>query len=730
VEVHREALDIDALTRSIFADFDPMMATRGIRRRFEVSAGDRANVLMDRYIYERILFNLLSNAVKFTRPGGEIVVRLVHKGDRLTLSVRDTGIGIGPEDQAKLFRRFQQVEGAATRRFEGVGLGLALVKEFAELLSGTVTLQSRPNEGSVFTVECAAPETTGPAVALVATQWRARAYRGSPSASAPELPAADGAAERADRLDGKVLIVEDNEELARYIAECLRPICEAKVTHDADEAVKLIRDWMPTLVLSDVMMPGRDGLSLCREIKSDPVTRAIPFVLLSALTYRQALLQGWEAGADDYLFKPFHPTELVTRIRTLIVAQQKLAAEREARVAAETALSMTTRQLAEAQRLAHVGSWEWDVASNNIAWSDELYRLFGVERSEFSATYEGYLTHVHPEDRELAERTIREGLDSRGEFAFEHRVIRAGGEIVWVHGRGCVYRDDAGKAVRMAGTAHEITDRKQAEDARLRLVEAQAARHAAEAAREHADRANQTKDDFLATVSHELRTPLNAMLGWTSLLRSGCLSDDKRSHALEVVERNAQTQAQLVDDLLDVTRIISGKLRLDLERVELHRLAVEAMENLRVATSSKNIQIGAAIDPDACTVMGDRGRLQQVVWNLLSNAVKFTPAGGRVDVKLQRVGARAKLVVRDSGKGIAPEFLPRVFERFSQADGSPTRVHGGLGIGLAIAREIIQSHGGEIGVESAGVGKGATFTVWLALVESLPSREAASTMGT
>ncbi|HEX2735797.1 MAG TPA: PAS domain S-box protein [Polyangiaceae bacterium] len=230
-------------------------------------------------------------------------------------------------------------------------------------------------------------------------------------------------------------------------------------------------------------------------------------------------------------------------------------------------------------------------------------------------------------------------------------------------------------------------------------------------ARRNADTANRAKDEFLATISHELRTPLNAMLGWTRILRSGALEATKHNKALETIERNAVNQAQLIEDLLDVSRIISGKLRLNVESTDLVHVIEQTVDSLRPASEAKAITMLCDLVPRPATILGDEHRLQQVVWNLLSNAIKFTPSGGHVVITLKRSSAGYEFTVSDTGCGIKPDFLPVVFERFKQADGATTRAHGGLGLGLAISRHIVELHGGTIEVSSQGEGKGSTFTV-------------------
>ena len=253
----------------------------------------------------------------------------------------------------------------------------------------------------------------------------------------------------------------------------------------------------------------------------------------------------------------------------------------------------------------------------------------------------------------------------------------------------------------------------QARDVLVQLAASEASEREARARAEEMSRA---KDEFLATVSHELRTPLNGMLGWARLLSSGSLDATKEKRAIEAIERNAVAQAQLIEDLLDVSRIISGKLRLDLDKVGLRTVIDAAIESVRPAMDAKGIRLQCLIDPAVSPVMGDPNRLQQVVWNLLSNAIKFTQKNGRVQLSLTRVNSHVELSLTDNGRGIDPSFLPHLFERFRQADSSSTRAHGGLGLGLAICRHLVELHGGTIEAQSEGLSRGSTFIVSLPLL--------------
>jgi signal transduction histidine kinase/ActR/RegA family two-component response regulator len=233
------------------------------------------------------------------------------------------------------------------------------------------------------------------------------------------------------------------------------------------------------------------------------------------------------------------------------------------------------------------------------------------------------------------------------------------------------------------------------------------------AKRVEAERIGRLKDEFFANLSHEIRTPLNAILGWSQLLKPGKMTDAELTEGLEIIERNARVQAQLIDDLLDMSRIISGKLRLDVQRVELPSVIQAAVEVVQLAADAKGVRLEVVVDPIAGPVTGDPNRIQQIVWNLVSNAIKFTPRGGKVQVTLERVNSHVELSVSDSGQGIDPEFLPHVFERFSQADASATKRHAGLGLGLTIVKNLTELHGGSVRAKSAGLGKGSTFIISL-----------------
>ncbi|MBL0693579.1 ATP-binding protein [Comamonas sp. JC664] len=341
-------------------------------------------------------------------------------------------------------------------------------------------------------------------------------------------------------------------------------------------------------------------------------------------------------------------------------------------------------------------------------WVNEAgRRLLGIGRTEDVTQYM-LADFFLPEDREYVAQHIAPQLLNggrwEGEFRFRHFPTDT--PIPAHYNTFALTDPNTRRQVGIATVSRDIRGQKQLEAEREALLTRE------RAAREEAEEANRLKDEFLATVSHELRTPLTAVLGWVQMLRTGTLPQEKRERALATVERNARAQGQLIEDLLDVSRIMTGKLKLEVTSVDVSQVVEAALESMKPAAEAKGIRIQAALDSGG-SIMGDTSRLQQVVWNLLSNAVKFTPKGGRVQVLVERRNSSVEITVADTGQGISAQFLPHVFERFRQADGSTTRKTGGLGLGLSIVRHLVELHGGTVSVASDGDGQGATFVVSL-----------------
>jgi PAS domain S-box-containing protein len=305
---------------------------------------------------------------------------------------------------------------------------------------------------------------------------------------------------------------------------------------------------------------------------------------------------------------------------------------------------------------------------------------------------------------------------AEGRFHDEGWRLRKDGSRLWASVTITALRDDSGRLRGFAKLTRDLSERKQAETTQADTERREEMLEAERSARMEAQRAARMKDEFLATLSHELRTPLNAILGWTQVLRMGRQAPEDIKHGLEVIERNARAQVQLIDDLLDLSRILAGQIRLDVQRLALVDVITAAVESAAPGAHAKGVRLEKVLDPRGSLVSGDPARLQQVVWNLLSNAIKFTPRGGRVQVLLERVNSHIEMSVSDTGIGIPISFLPHVFERFTQKDSTASRNHGGLGLGLAISKQLVELHGGSIHAKSRGEGQGAAFTVKLPLL--------------
>ena len=503
-----------------------------------------------------------------------------------------------------------------------------------------------------------------------------------------------------------ILAVDDNAAQRYATTKLLKregfDVWEAATGTEALEKAR----QKPDLVLLDVKLPDISGLDVCRRIKQDPLTASIPVLHLTA-TYGagQDQVVALDAGADAYLTQPIEPIVLVATIRALLRTR-----EAENRARQVTAWWQST----------------FDAIGDGVMLLDREGRILRVNRA-----MAGLLGHtadeligqsglpalpgaVRPPDGWPAERARRTRERASAEVERDGRWFEIVADPVL---------DEAGEVSAIVRTVKDITERKQSET-RLGdlLAREQAARHEAE-------QVNRVKDEFLATLSHELRTPLNAIVGWTHVLRAGGLDAPATARAIETIGRNANLQAQLISDILDVSRIIAGKLRLELRAVDLADVVGEALETVKPAATAKGIKLEAILDPHAVGVTGDPNRLQQVAWNLLSNAIKFTPREGRVQVRLESSNSTVILTVEDNGPGIDAGFLPHVFERFRQADASSTRPHGGLGLGLAIVRHLVELHGGTVEANNRGDGHGAVFQVSLPRrsVRPAPTPEASPT---
>ena len=670
-------------------------------------------IYVDRDLWEKIVLNLISNAFKFTFSGS-ITVRLRWYESQVELSVADTGIGIPPAELSRLFERFYRVEGSCGRSIEGSGIGLSLVKELVELHDGTITATSTEGSGSCFTVAIPTGSahlpsdrigydvselTLSTSVQNLYQQEISSLLKNAPRSNTPlqiannETPP-NPVNSNTVNSTVRILVADDNADMRDYLERLLTTSYTIETVADGMTALNTIRNNPPDLVLSDVMMPEMDGFELLRSLRGSPQTQEIPIILLSARAGEESRIEGLEAGADDYLIKPFSTRELLARIEaTLKLAQLRKTAQtlRQQTETAEANLQNILTSLRD-------GFYALDRDWRFTYVSDRQLEIVARSREEMigKCIWDLYPDIVDSDFYYQVHRAMAERISFKFDYhypAFDR----------WYEHR--VYPLPDGLAILCA----DITDRKQIEQEREQLLARETE------ARSKAEELNRMKDEFLAIVSHELRTPLNPILGWSQLLSAGRLNPEQTAKGIAIVERNAKLQAQLIEDLLDVSRILRDKIELDKTPIDLQQVIKAAIATVQLNAEAKSIQITTEFEPQVGLVLGDSGRLQQIIWNLLANAVKFTPEGGRVTVTLSSNGKFATIQVRDTGQGIEPEFLPYIFDRFRQADSASTRNFGGLGLGLAIVQHLTELHDGAIAVESLGENRGSIFSVELPL---------------
>jgi signal transduction histidine kinase/DNA-binding response OmpR family regulator len=515
----------------------------------------------------------------------------------------------------------------------------------------------------------------------------------------------------------RILYLEDNPvdvELSRAVLEKDGLKYEMTVVDTREDYVAALEAGGYDLILADYQLPSFDGmaaLEIARENYS-----WLPFIFVSGAMGEEIATESLKRGATDYLLK-----ERLARLpgsmrRALVEAEERrrlrnAEAEREKLL---EELSVQHRQLTEVLRQMPAGVIIAEAASGKLIMGNG--QVAQIWRHEFppSANVEEYEAGkgFHPDGRPYQSqewplaRSIMAGEMVTNE---EVEILRGDGTRGAVSINSAPIRDGEGRIVAGVVTFFDITERKRAEQERERLLESE------NAARREAEHANHAKDEFLALLSHELRTPLTPMLGWIRMLRRRKVRPEDYDSALEKVERSVESEIKLVNELLDVSRIITGKMTLNLQTLDFSGIVSAAVEMSRSSAEAKGIDLVVESGKDEALVSGDPGRLQQVVLNLVSNAIKFTPPGGRVEARLGLAVAHLELIVKDTGQGISPEFLPHVFERFRQADSSVARVHGGLGLGLSITRRLVELHNGSIHAVSEGKGLGSTFTVKLPL---------------
>jgi PAS domain S-box-containing protein len=542
--------------------------------------------------------------------------------------------------------------------------------------------------------------------------------------------------------DVRILIVDDEPLNLDALEVILQSTgCTTVRATSADEALlALLRHDFAAMIL-DIRMPGTSGIELAHLIKQRKRNQDVPILFLTAhLVEDEDVLRGYHVGAVDYLSKPVKGDILRSKIAVFIelyrkrraldseVAERRKAQEAleqanqelEARVADRTtALTLAHRGVKENEErlrmavdVAQIAAWEWDLQSGRMTWSTDPETLFGFPEGAFGPDLR-IVEARHPEDAARVEAAILRAVRLGATYECEYRAVRPDGAVVWITERGRVLRSDDGRADKIVGVSRDVSEQRRTERELERLLISE------RNARDEAERQSRIKDEFLATLSHELRTPMNAILGWLSMLAKGEGVKDP-GHAIAAIQRNAQMQAKLIEDLLEMNKLASGSLSLEMGRVDLTSVVDAAVQALKPTADTKGVRLVAELGHQAPEITADGRRLQQILWNLLHNAVKFTPTAGQVDIGVTQTDSRVTIAVSDNGQGIAPDFLPFVFDRFRQADSSTTRGTWGLGIGLSIAKHLVELHGGSIEAASPGPGRGSTFVVHLPVTPKAP----------
>ncbi|RKG92724.1 ATP-binding protein [Corallococcus terminator] len=657
---------------------------------------------VDHEMWEKIVLNLLSNALKFTFTGSIRVAQGWHDG-HAELRVTDTGTGIPEHELPRVFERFHRIQNARARSHEGSGIGLALVHELVRLHGGTLSVQSEVDRGTTFTVRIPAGFAHLPKEQVMSARHRRAPLAGADPyvrdalgwmPGSPPALAEDGAP--ATRVDtsvlgpverARILLADDNADMRDYVGRLLGASWTVEAVADGEAALQAARARPPDLVLTDVMMPRLDGFGLIQALRADERTRHVPIILLSARAGEEAQEEGLSAGADDYLVKPFSTRELLARVtaqltRSRLRALEAAHGERLARIFQHAPVG-----IAILRGPTHI----YEFANQNylrlIAHRDVMGK--GIREALPDLAHQGIyelLDGVYTTGEPFIGRSVR--------LVFNHVPDQAQ-EIFF----DFVYQpmtDAQGRVEAIIVVVFDVTE--------------------LATARREAESANRAKDEFLAMLGHELRNPLAPILTALQLMR--LRGDTVAERERTLIERQVTHLVRMVDDLLDVSRVTRGKVTLKRERTTLTDVVAKAIEQTSPLIGERQHTLEVDLPEHGTVLDGDTTRLAQVFANLLTNAAKYTEPGGFIAVTGSREGKELIISVRDTGAGIAPEMMPRVFDLFVQEHQALDRSQGGLGLGLAIAKSLVSLHEGTISAHSAGRGRGSTFTVRLPALEA------------
>jgi signal transduction histidine kinase len=705
VEANHEPTDLAAFTTDLASSFRSAIEKAGMRLVVDCPPLTEL-VYVDREMWEKIILNLLSNAFKYTFEG-EIAVTLRQKGDKVEVAVRDTGVGIPKEELPHMFDRFHRVEGTKGRTHEGTGIGLSLAHELVKLHGGTMRIKSAIGEGSTFTIVLPLNTAHLPKERIMAqrrldsTGLHSQIYVDEALSLLPGYDG-DSASSSSDALIddesnhlfyGKqashqvacILYADDNADMRAYVSRLLQQHYKVLTVADGLAALTAVKEYHPDMVLTDIMMPGMNGFELLQAIRSDPQTSTMPVILLSARAGEEASSEGMEAGADDYLIKPFNARELLARIGTnLELARIRQEAGEQIRAERQRLQDLFMRApaiIAVLQGPRHI-----------FEFANPLYmQVIGAQRDIIGKP----IREALPELEGQGFYEVLDTVNQTGEPFFGNEtpvmLARTGDGILEEVYFNFVYLPTRNANAEIEGILVHAVEVTQQVKARQQ-IEASEAR----------------KDEFLAIASHELKTPVTSVKAYTQLLerRFRSLGDERSSELLARMDMQLDKLTALIGELLDVTRIENGQLLLHNTPFDFNDLINEIVEEVQRTTTKHFI-----LKELATTVVlnGDRERIGQVLTNLLTNAIKYSPQGDTVIVKTARKDRAVITSVQDFGIGIPKEQQDKVFERFFRLEGEKQITYPGLGLGLFISSEFVKRHKGSIWVESEP-GKGATFS--------------------
>jgi PAS domain S-box-containing protein len=709
VEASFEPTDIAALTRDLASTFRSAIERAGLR--YVVECEDLHEPLyIDREMWEKIVLNLLSNAFKFTLRG-QIEVRLLQQGSHALLTVSDTGVGIAASELPRLFERFHRVEGSEARTQEGSGIGLALVQELVKLHGASIEVTSQHLHGTTFRVriplgvahlppERLRNERPHNVATLGAQAFVQEALRWLPDEkieSTSTLPAFLETSNSvrdprfATTFGARVILADDNADMRAYVRELLTPAYVVETVADGEEALAAARRQRPDLILTDVMMPRLDGFGLLAAIRRDDSLRSVPVVILSARAGEEARIEGFDAGADDYLVKPFSARELVARVGALL----ELASIRRE---AEHALRLRTAQFQTLLNEAPLGVYlidgDFRIREVNPLAESVFGDIPGLIGQDF-ATVLRILWHSDYADEivRLFRHTLETGEPYLAPERNAERLDRGIAEIYeWQINRIELPDGRYGVVCYFRDISVHIRARNALQDA------------------------DRQKDEFLAMLAHELRNPLAPIQNASTLLAAITHHEPRAQFSVGVIKRQVTQLTRLVDDLLDVSRITQGRIELKREPLELGAIIIQAIEVVDSLFREQRHKVSIAAEYQPLHVLGDNARLVQCVGNVLTNSAKYTDPDGEISIRSFAAHGMAVLQVTDNGVGISPDLLPRIFDLFVQSERTLDRSQGGLGIGLSVVKRLIEMHGGKVVARSAGIGHGTTFEIRLPII--------------